>query len=201
MMQREDSTAKSQLDLLAREVVAKADGVFFWASLAMQDLINGIWSKDTLETLHQRLDHLDRSLDGIFEQFLARIHPVHQVIVANYLYFVKSSGEETENHEKLNVLDIAFACHAELQKRLTRLLMVDEPAKHIDDGEVLQTMNLLHDLSTSLRSQCAGLLDVRDDLTMSNNMWQRKNGAQLPGQADRLSPLGMLCYHFTVSTS
>ena len=60
------SENNGSLKMLEQGTVNKADGVFLWAKIAVQDLLIGIRAMDTIKMLEERLEVLDRSLDGMF---------------------------------------------------------------------------------------------------------------------------------------
>ncbi|KAL9110593.1 MAG: hypothetical protein Q9227_004951 [Pyrenula ochraceoflavens] len=106
---------------LIEEVVAKADGVFLWARLAVQDLIAGLWSRNTLDELKTRLALLKNTLDGIFAQLLSRIHQVDQESAANYIKFQAERVRETS--KDTTVLDVALGCDKKIAADLQTIFI------------------------------------------------------------------------------
>ena len=179
----------------------KADGVFLWARIALQDLINGVLAKDTLKMLKDRLEYLNGSLDGIFAQLLERVHPVHQASAANYLLFERMwysrFGIDSFKAE-LTVLDVAFACDLDLKQDIQNLIL-SNPQDCGSQDTVNALVQRLNDFGPLLRNRCAGLLDVntacQEPVFRADEPWMGFNDVdrELP-----LCPLARHCYHFQV---
>ena len=75
------ATKKSLID----DLVAKADGVFLWVELAIRSQILGIDSEDSFELLRQRLDKMPTEIEGLYQNMLMRIDPIHHTEAAVYL--------------------------------------------------------------------------------------------------------------------
>ena len=156
-MNLQDTEDQYRLQVLVKEVSRKAEGVFLWARLALQDLLSGIEARDPLEVLERRLDHLDDSLDGIFAQLLERVPAVHLRTAARYLLFEKawSSSRDAE----LTILDFAFACDTKLSSDLDQLISIDEHTA-LHRQLVDCCIKKIQHLPSWLRTRTAGLLDV-----------------------------------------
>lgn len=63
---------------LAREVAAKAQGVFLWVYLAVRSLREGIAEGDDVPLLRERLAQLPPVLGDYFHLILSRVHPVYK---------------------------------------------------------------------------------------------------------------------------
>ena len=155
-----------------RKVVQKADGVFLWARLALNNLIKGVLAKDSLDVLTQRLENLQNTLDGIFGQLLQGLDEVHRRSAANYLQFENHwySGAPGTTELDLTVLDVAFACEPDLSKHIRDLVLSEQEGLATQDA-VDRCKQRLHDFATSLHARCAGLLDVRAD--PKSGTWNR----------------------------
>lgn len=148
--------APKTVNSLVREVCKKADGVFLWAHLAVQDLLGGIRARDSLVRLQERVSLLDRSLDGLFSQLLGRIHPVHQHQAANFFHFVTKWKVYHDCGESLALLHVAFAFCEDLSSYVRSLSDCEE----LQEAQVDQFRQYLEDFRISLLSQTAGLLEV-----------------------------------------
>lgn len=51
----------------------KADGVFIWARLVVQSLLEGIAHRDSIRALHSRVDQAPRNLESLYERILNSI--------------------------------------------------------------------------------------------------------------------------------
>lgn len=155
-VQEFEPTAVSEL---IKDVTYKADGVFLWASIAVQDLLQGIAMLDSIETLRQRLDHLDGSLNGLFTQQLQRIQPVHRKRAATHLAFVADGVSTTLEYVQMTVGRIAFSLYPEISKALHRVI---ESEQYLEK-DVQYLSAEIEKLEASLMWQSAGLLDVKSD--------------------------------------
>lgn len=63
----EACASDSKYPALIDDIVAKAEGLFVWARLAVQSLLNGITNADTVQELHKRLEELPPELEQLFE--------------------------------------------------------------------------------------------------------------------------------------
>ena len=153
-MQRE---APKKVQSLISEVSRRADGVFLWARLAVQDLIGGIRARDSLDTLMNRLSLLNNSLDEMFSQLLSRIHPVHQQQAANYLRFVMTWTEYRAScHPSPTLSHLAFGFCEGFKESVESVL----GSKEVRVVEYDLFRQKLEDFQLSLLSHTAGLLDV-----------------------------------------
>ena len=59
-----------ELLYLTQNLLAKAQGVFLWVRLAVNSLIRGSQTFETLSELHQRVENFDESLHGLFRQLI-----------------------------------------------------------------------------------------------------------------------------------
>ncbi|KAL4933548.1 uncharacterized protein BDV17DRAFT_252223 [Aspergillus undulatus] len=59
---------------LMESVVQRADGVFLWVALVLDDLEDGLFSGDNLRQLHNRITPLPRGLEDLFWQLLRSVH-------------------------------------------------------------------------------------------------------------------------------
>ena len=147
-MQRYIKSSPKEVDRLVKSTCSKADGVFLWAHLAVQDLVRSLRERDSLETLHIRLDHLDSSLDGLFAQLIKRIHPTRHAVAANYIKFVSQS-------QKLTGFHFAFVFYPSFKTLVREFLDSCDPALYIKN---LPDREELMDIPTVLASQTAGLI-------------------------------------------
>ena len=198
----------SEYEQFVDEVASKADGVFLWVRMALSDILEGVWARDSLDMLVHRLKHLDPTLQGIFPQLLRRIHPTHRKYAANYVKFVKlwfSEDRNPANH--LSILAVVFACQQELRKELRGLILAQE-AEEKAGTNAIHCLQRLNDFGTKLRSQCAGLLDVNlacrshGSRWSERRAWSRNSSVQFdlggPLKASSLSSLAQGCYNLLV---
>ena len=92
-MKRLQIESKDGVNMLRNTICEKAEGVFMWVRLAVQDLIAGLRNRDSLRLLQKRLNLLHGSLDGLFSQLIDQIHPV----VSPYFHNLGSSEKLIEH--------------------------------------------------------------------------------------------------------
>ena len=177
----------------------KADGGFLWARIAVNDLIDGVLAKDTLKTLHERLMTLNGTLNGIFEQLLKRIHPLHQVKAANYIRFEKIWQKHSGSD--LSVLALALACEVDFTKETNDLIICQQHG-HCTKEAANKYGQKLHDFEASLSSRCAGLRDVKmvpqyPSRRCGIAIWEVVDAERSLEDSD-MCPLAQHCYNFQV---
>ena len=143
-------------DKLVTEVCNKADGVFLWTRLAVQDLVSGLRSQDSMVLLRERLRLLNGSLEGLFLQLLKRIHPVHQRAAANCLLYVSERVRKDLSPERVSILHTAIAVDEELSRAFDDIL----EGESFNSGEYRQCVQKLTSMEVSLVVQSASLLEV-----------------------------------------
>ena len=74
-----------QMDILIEEVCNKSEGVFLWTRLAVQDFKSGLRAQNSVDIPEKRLALLYRSLDGLFNRLLLKIHQAYKTNAANLL--------------------------------------------------------------------------------------------------------------------
>jgi hypothetical protein len=70
---------------LALEVSRRANGVFFWVYLVVQDLLRGMNDGDDITTLQRRLEALPTDLEEYFQHMLDRLDHIYQERTAQTL--------------------------------------------------------------------------------------------------------------------
>ena len=75
----------ARADDLALEVSERANGVFFWVYLVVNDLLRGMNDDDDVEMLYERLRALPTDLEVYFQRMLDRLNRVYQQRTAQVL--------------------------------------------------------------------------------------------------------------------
>ena len=68
---------------LVRDIVDKAQGVFFWVRLVVRSLRDGITNEDPVSLLQERLRAIPSDLEEFFEQILASVDLIYRKRMAN----------------------------------------------------------------------------------------------------------------------
>lgn len=83
--------------MLAGYIAHKADGVFIWARLVVQSLVEGMMHRDSIRVLYERVEQAPRDLNHLYEKILESIDPVIRVRSENALGFVAHCPFQTIN--------------------------------------------------------------------------------------------------------
>lgn len=83
---------------LVNDVVLRAEGVFLWASLVTQSLVQGSKAHDDPEIMQARLHSLPRDMNKLFEQMLSDVDDVYRESLALYvqLMMLRDSIEDAQ---------------------------------------------------------------------------------------------------------
>ncbi|RAH63507.1 hypothetical protein BO85DRAFT_387890 [Aspergillus piperis CBS 112811] len=102
-------------EALRQAIVDKADGVFLWIKLALNDILKEFDPKQGLAGLRDRLDQLPGELDGLYEKFLLQDQTDTQ-IAETATFFLLIEARETvaefvndTSASSLTVWELAFA--------------------------------------------------------------------------------------------
>ena len=160
LMQKYEQEEPECYDKLIQDLPRKADGIFLWLRLAIQDLKSGIMKLDSLDVLQQRVDRLDSSLYGLFNQLLSAVNTVHLLEIAFYLKFIIERGEAP-------LLELAFGADKHARDNLWTLLeahsshTTDNITDHIARQQSAHKINvLLEDYGMKILTRFGGLLDI-----------------------------------------
>lgn len=63
-------------------IIYKAEGVFLWVELVVNDLIKGLKNNDTLEELRERLDLMPSDIEDLYSHMLSKIDKIYQTQAA-----------------------------------------------------------------------------------------------------------------------
>lgn len=144
---KEDAHACGEI---VQDLLYKADGVFLWLSLALQDLKAGLNRLDSVEMLRKRIQCMQSSLNGIFRQLLKNFHDVHRPQVAHFLRMVTSGSTSSALH--------AFGAQPLLAQMLWTCIEPNAPDQ--PDSVIFKYQQQFQDLESILLTQCAGLLNI-----------------------------------------
>ena len=138
----------TEMDYLINCIVEKASGVFLWARLSSNSVLNGLKNGDCLDELQAKLDALPSELEDMFKSMLrnaANKDPSYLQQAKNYFQLVESS----QNPPCIFVL--AFA-------NWNVGSAIQEPCEYWSQAMVqIEYANT----ERRLKSRCAGLLEVQ----------------------------------------
>lgn len=104
-----------ETEALCQAIVDRADGVFLWIKLALNDILKGFDPKQCLPGLRDRLDQLPGELDGLYEKFLLQDQTDTQIAgTATFLLLIEARETVAEfvndtSASSLTVWELTFA--------------------------------------------------------------------------------------------
>ncbi|KAI9671123.1 MAG: hypothetical protein M1831_005209 [Alyxoria varia] len=137
-----------QVHRILSEVQQKAEGVFLWVYLVVQDLLRGLQARDTFGKLEERLELLPSDLESLFVTLIERIDRVHRASGAKYLRYARLKTP-------LSLLHFSLLGQPEDRVNLEEL-----QSSNLTRKKLLSHVQRLQDLSVRLREETAGILEV-----------------------------------------
>lgn len=150
-LRREDPAG---VDRLVSSVCREADGVFLWARLVTNDIMDGLVAGDSLEMLFARLERADKTLEGLFQQFLERIDPVHRPKSAKYLQIMVHKHDTRASLLEFLLLD---------QPEFSSVIPTSAELNEVNDSVATTCDIKVKALKRHLVARCAGLLTVDEE--------------------------------------
>ena len=132
---------------LVTEVVYKAEGIFLWVKLAVQNLLAGISAMDSAEQLKARLKQLPQGLEKMFSHMLGLIDPQHQNEASIYFRHALGGGPT----KPLSICELVFALNTSYYERDLTQLTATESSTLLTECQRLEKR---------IRCCSAGLLEV-----------------------------------------
>ena len=133
------------LDYITHSILARADGVFLWVNLAVNDQIRGLENGDSLEQLEERLKSLPDEVEGICARMLGQIEKLYRKEASMFLQIAL--------HERYRfLLDFVLGS----QDRLEDMLSSSDPLP------VRELIMKSRSVRQRIVTTCAGLLEVND---------------------------------------
>lgn len=90
----------------------EADGVFLWAVLVTQALIDGASTADDADTLRKRIEMMPRHIEGLFHNMLGAIDELHKDSLAFYMKILLTFGNALDPLEISRLISIAVVTAA-----------------------------------------------------------------------------------------
>jgi hypothetical protein len=136
---------------LIKDIVWKAQGVFLWLYLVVNDLRKASFH-DSLEELQDRLEECPNEMKGLFSLMLKRGDPFYLKRPKPYLRLVYTA---TTQDEGITLLDLAFA-------DLPQELLQQELSKRPNHAILHQLSTGVEGLEAQILARTAGLVLIRD---------------------------------------
>ena len=146
-------------DFVTNSILARADGVFLWVTLAVKDQIRGLENGDSLEQLEERLESLPDKVEGIYARMLGQVEKVYRKEASILLQMASQT-------ECRSLLEFVLASH----DRLEDMLSSSDP---LPEQELIAKSHLARQ---RIVTTCAGLLEVNDEHEVESHDWVSENG-------------------------
>jgi hypothetical protein len=164
-------------------ITEKADGVFLWVRLVVQELLRGFRDGETIRTLMRKVDAMPADLDAFFKRMLDSIDPAYRRESSAYLQTALFCLDNTEAERKgfewrLKLLELSYLDIDDVDFAIKPGFDFSELALNN-----LKCLEYRIDLAKRrLNSRCMGLLEcyAGSDLTkgtssQSSQIWQQCN--------------------------
>lgn len=161
-------------EVIQKQLVRKAQGVFLWLALALQSVVQGFENGDSTEEIDIRTEQLPNKLDELYRDMWNRLNSnkeVYKLGAGKVFAYVLAKRErlandvQREHNRELpyhtSVLELAFA----LDKSPTHEIFVAE--KFPLSERAIQ--DLYRETSHFVRLRCAGLLEIRTMSGLGSN--------------------------------
>ncbi|KAH6672603.1 hypothetical protein B0J14DRAFT_514181 [Halenospora varia] len=148
----QESQATSQL---IQEVVAKAEGVFLWVHIVVNDLLRGIRNRDSIPDLWRRLESLPRELEPLYRHIMSQIDPTY-LIWASKVFQIVRAAHEVIIPRGLNFRMERAISLVELYFALDETLI----AEAIEEMSQASLDNKCREIGYHITARCACMLEV-----------------------------------------
>lgn len=143
------SRSNTDYGSLIDQVLLKADNVFLWVRLVVENLLRGARRKETIERLHQRLLGMPAQLDSFYQRMLDEASDYDRSELLQILGVILCATEPLSLEELQDALD-----HC-----------VKQVATHQNHPEAQQSFHCklsnIDDFAETIQFICSGLVDVR----------------------------------------
>ena len=133
------------LDYVTNRILARADGVFLWVTLAVNDQIRGLDNGDSLEQLEERLGSLPDQVEGIYARMLGQIEKVYRTEASVFLQMA-----------------LHIYCRSPLEFVLASQGRLEDMLSSSDSLPEQDLIAKAHSVRHRIVATCAGLLEVHD---------------------------------------
>ncbi|KAF7890765.1 uncharacterized protein EAF01_010574 [Botrytis porri] len=94
---------------LIRNIVSRADGVFLWVRLVLQEVLRGLDNRDGLQDLQERIEIVPQDLEELFSSMLGKIEPFYRKKAASIFLIVRAANVHQRSVKSLDTLILSFA--------------------------------------------------------------------------------------------
>ncbi|KAM0156950.1 hypothetical protein ACHAPG_005034 [Botrytis cinerea] len=137
-----------QASTIIRKIVSRADGVFLWVKLVLQEIIRGLTNRDTFQDLEERIEVVPQGLEELFSSMLDSIDSFYSKKAAMIFLIVRAANMSKKSVKTLDTLSLSFALDYETDRIATVKFNLQE----------LGNRNV--EIGDHLKARCAGLLEI-----------------------------------------
>lgn len=152
-------------EVLVKEIVQRAEGIFLWASLVIGSLREGLYADNELLSLLERVEDMPQDIEPLFQYLLNSIKRPDRKAAYQALAVVRKLQE-------LNCPNMSLFRYTFLKDLAqNRNFAMDAGYKDAESGQT-ELSSRLKKAPGRLYSQCKGLLEIRQD----DRMWSSTFG-------------------------
>jgi hypothetical protein len=145
--------AEPEADLICREIVQKAHGVFLWVYLVTRSLLEGLRNRDRVSDMKRRLYDFPSDLNKFFTYILDSLDPIYKVQVVRGFEATMAARKR---------LSVAHFWHLDKEEEFGRNYAIDMVIQHIPQEKVLTRANSRTEaMKARINGRFKGLLEVR----------------------------------------
>lgn len=161
--------AINEMSTITRLLLSRAEGVFLWARVAVNSVVEGLRNEDTLLTLHRRIENLPIELQEMFQYMVSNIPELYRMQARRLFQVVIFS------YRPLTLLDIALTNFEDEGE--------ESLGTHVLSNDMISRRCKL--AKVYLETRCAGLLEVRTRRTgRASDTYTTKSKAFLAYEED-----------------
>ena len=185
--------AREGLDIshLSQTVAERAEGVFLWARFALEELILGHFSGESLEEILMRLDTIPSDLEEIYDRILSRMEPLAKKECLTMLELVCFAKRTLTWQEHLVACEVAMTKDVAIMSER----VFGDPINPADKAKLYSTF------AKRLRAKAVGLLEIVEIeeaphlntvrlIHRSVSRYLEQKGWQILGESERVDSVG-----------
>ena len=182
---------------LSQIVAERADGVFLWARFALEELILGHFSGESLEEILMRLDSIPSDIEEVYDRILSRMELLAKRECLIMLELVCFAKRMLSWQEHLVACAVAMTKDVAISERVF--------------GDAADTAKLYSTFAKRLRAKAVGLLEIVESgenpefdtvrlIHRSVNRYLEQKGWQILGESERVDSVGHESFYVETCT-
>jgi hypothetical protein len=154
------------LEDLHREITSRAEGVFLWVRLVIEELSQALFDGEPISALLDKLSALPADLSDFYRRMIDRLPPDKQTITRQMLELVLC-----QNEYPLCLIDLTVAI---------TLPTSDDPSQYCSNLDPHELIRNCRDMERQLRGFSGGLLQVLPDEYFKTGIHGHRESRKLP---------------------